>query len=125
MFFLFKRDREEKVILSIKNALLSETYKKKFQYKKAISLMNKAVRFDKNNDTFYYQRSILFFLIMDFKRALKDIELAIRLNEQIYYYYLLKADIAIMLQDEEKGKICFQKAIELKQNAFLYYTKQI
>ena len=59
MFLWFKKDKEEKINVSIKYALLSETYKKMFQYKKAISLMNKAICLDKKNDVFYYQQSAL------------------------------------------------------------------
>ena len=125
MFLWLKKDKEEKINVSIKYALLSETYKKKFQYKKAISLMNKAICLDKKNDVFYYQQSALFFMIEDYKKALKHIETAIKLNNKIYYYYLLNADIVCMLQDNKTESNCHQKAIELKQNAFLHYEKQI
>lgn len=121
---IFKKKKNKK-IEAIKLALSAEVLNKNGLTKKSINLLNKAINFDKENDSFFYERALCLFKQKQYKKALSDINNALKINKNIYYYHLVKSDVCHFLNKNEEENESIQKAIKLFNKPHLYYEKRI
>lgn len=121
--FFKQNNKQEKKILAIDYALEAEVKIKNQEYKKALKLLNKAIKNNKLNDSFYYQRAFIYFLTKNYTKADNDINKAIQLNDRIYYYFLLKSDICTFINKEEESEYLKQALILMKQADLFYRYK--
>lgn len=121
---IFKKKKNKK-IEAIKLALNAEVFNKNGETKKSINLLNKAINFDKENDSLFYERALCFLKQKQYKKALSDINNALKLNSNIYYYYLVKSDICYFLNDNKEEIKSIKNAIKLFNKPQLFYESKI
>lgn len=123
-FNFFIKNGKEKEIKATKLALEAEVHKQNSKYGYAIKILNKAIKLCPNNDSFFYQRSLILISQKKYNQALKDINSAIKLNSEIYYFYLTRSDIYSLLNKEQEEIENFKKAYNILPKAYLYYEYQ-
>lgn len=74
-------------------ALEAETKRRLKCFDEALSLINKAIEIESNNDMYYVTKSLIFYDTNKFDESLKEINKAIKINNKVERYKELQTQI--------------------------------
>lgn len=123
--FFKQKNKKDKEILAINYALDAEVKISNHEYRKALVLLNKAIKNNPENDSIFYQCAFTYFLLKNYKKAEDNINKAIKLNNKIYCYFLLKSDICCFLNKKNDEYDYLRQALTLMNNADLFYKYKL
>ena len=98
---IFFKKKEDK---AISYAFEGEIYRRKSQFKLALSFFNKAILFNPKNADFYMLRALTRKELSDLKGAFRDIEKAISINKHYNWYHIHRYTIKKALGKKEEAK---------------------